>query len=52
MVASDATGRQDNPGTTTVVDTSTDPSGSPDEAFDATVLIVCSPIRAIEFYGH
>jgi hypothetical protein len=45
-VASDATGGQDNPGTTTEVDTSTDPSGAPDETFDATVPIVRSPIIA------
>jgi hypothetical protein len=35
-VASDATGGQDNPGTTMEVDTSTYPGGAPDETFDAT----------------
>jgi hypothetical protein len=45
-VASDATGGQDNPGTTTETNTSTDPSGAPDETFDATVPIVRSPIIA------
>jgi hypothetical protein len=45
-VASDATGGQDNPGTTTEVDISTGPSGAPDETFDATVPIARSPIIA------
>jgi hypothetical protein len=45
-VASDATGGQDNPGVTTEVGTLIDPSGAPDETFDAMVLIVRSPIIA------
>jgi hypothetical protein len=45
-VASDATGRQDNPGVTAEVNNLIDPSGAPDETFDATVPIVCSPIIA------
>jgi hypothetical protein len=45
-VARDATGGQDNLGMTTEVDTLIDPSGAPDETFDAMVPIVCSPIIA------
>jgi hypothetical protein len=45
-VASDATGGQDSPGVTTEVYTFIDPSGAPDEMFDAMVTIVCSPIIA------
>jgi hypothetical protein len=45
-VTSDATGGRDNSGMTTEVDTLTDPSGAPDEKFDAMVPIVCSPIIA------
>jgi hypothetical protein len=43
MVASDATGRQDNPGVMMEVN---DPSGAPDEVFDATVPIFRSTIIA------
>jgi hypothetical protein len=42
MVASNATGGQDNPSVKTVFDTLIDQSGAPDETFDATVPIVCS----------
>jgi hypothetical protein len=43
-VASDATGGQDNPGVTRVVDTLIDPNGAPDETFDSMLPIVCSRI--------
>jgi hypothetical protein len=46
MVASDATGGQDNPGVTTEVDTLIDPSGASDETFYVTVPIAPSPIIA------
>jgi hypothetical protein len=45
-VVSDATGGQDSPGLTTEVNTLIDPSGAPDETFESTVPIVCSPIIA------
>jgi hypothetical protein len=44
--ASVATGGQKNPGVTTEVNTLIDPSGAPDESFDKTVPIACSPIIA------
>jgi hypothetical protein len=41
MVASEATGGLDNPGTTTVVDLLIDPNDAPDEMFEATIPIIC-----------
>jgi hypothetical protein len=45
-VASNATGGQDSPSMATEVDTLIDPSGAPDETFDATVPIICSTVIA------
>jgi hypothetical protein len=46
MVASNATGRQDNPSVTMEVNTLIDPSNAPDEMFDAMVTNISSPIIA------